>query len=451
MLLAMFMMMRWIAQVEAAYNIITLKFTDNDDGVEYNAIRKVVRSSSHISSCIRFNEVNTAIIDKNTVAMDCCSQIFTMIDRMIDEENIENYEEIFSEPTLDVICEFLRVFDYLLYDADVRDVIHKRLVEHILPKIVFSVTNIEQRDEYTESNKGDVKMKISNQIDFILPLYLQRYNLGVRKEEDMTVIYKDAENKNQKEVLESIEFSELRILPGALDSDIEEEMNADENQRLGVLLWMFDVYLGISTLDLSGHILTDGLMGQLSAMEYLMTLSLRGCLVGLGNDCDWIGTGFKVLEDLDISGVRIDENVVCILSKIENLKKLNLSECLVKLGNDCDRIGTGFKALEDLDISGLKIEDVYTGILCRTTSLKKLSMEKCFIKPESNLEFIREQNDLKELRIGGNYLSEEHLDIIFSHENIEILDMDSCAVDDMYIYGGKIESTDILKEFNGRK
>ncbi|KAI5170449.1 hypothetical protein PAEPH01_1438 [Pancytospora epiphaga] len=29
--------------------------------------------------------------------------------------------------------------------------------------------------------------------------------------------------------------------------------------------------------------------------------------------------------------------------------------------------------------------------------------------------------------------------------------MDSCTVDDMYIYGGKIESTEMLKEFNGRK
>ncbi|KAI5173010.1 hypothetical protein PAEPH01_1837, partial [Pancytospora epiphaga] len=114
-------------------------------------------------------------------------------------------------------------------------------------------------------------------------------------------------------------------------------------------------------------------------------------------------------------------------------------------------MGNGFRLLNDLDISGVKIEDVFAGILCRTTSLKKLSMEKCFIKPESNLEFIREQKDLKELRIGRNYLSEEHLDIIFNHENIKVLDMDSCAVDDMYVYGGKIESTEMLKVFNGRK
>ncbi|KAI5169686.1 hypothetical protein PAEPH01_0919 [Pancytospora epiphaga] len=452
MLLAMLMMMRWIALVEAAYNRITLKFTDNNDGVEYDVLRKVVEASSHISSCISFNEVNTTIIDKNTVTMDCSSQTFSMIGRMIDEENTTEWEEIASEFNFNMICEFLRVFDYLLYDDDVGNVIHKRLIEHILPRIVFSVTDIEQRDAYMESNKGNIKMKIENQIRLILPLYLQRYKLGVHKEEDMAVIYKDAENKNQKEVLKSIEFSELKILPGALDSVIREEVNTNENQRLGVLLWMFDVYyFGISTLDLSGHILTDGLMGQLSAMEHLKMLNLRGCLVELGNDCGWIGTGFKVLEDLDISEMRTDGKVVCILSKMENLKKLSLRECLVKFNNEYNWTGAGFKALEDLDISGVKLEDVFAGILCRTTSLKKLSIEKCFIKSESSLEFIGELKDLEELRIGGNYLSEEHLNIIFSHENIGILDMDSCNVDDMYVYGGKIESLEILKLISGRK
>ncbi|KAI5169270.1 hypothetical protein PAEPH01_0576 [Pancytospora epiphaga] len=314
---------------------------------------------------------------------------------------------------------------------------------------------------------------------------------------------------------------------------------------------MFDIYFGVFTLDLSGHTLTNGLMGQLSGMEYLKRLNIRGCLVEFDSDCDWIGTGFKALEDLDISGVKIDENVACIISKIENLRRLSLKECSVKLESDCDWIGTRFKALEDLDISGVKIdenvaciiskienlkklslrecsvkfesdcdwigtgfkaledldisgekidrnmvcflskfenlkrlnlrgclmklgndygwigngfglltdldvsavkiEDVFTGILCRTTSLKKLTMEKCFMNPESSLEFIREQKDLKELRIGRNYLSEEHLNIIFSHENIEVLDMDCCTVDDIYIYGGKIESTDMLKVLNGSK
>ncbi|KAI5168738.1 hypothetical protein PAEPH01_0379 [Pancytospora epiphaga] len=552
MLSAMLMMMRWITPVDAAYNRITLKFKDDDDGVEYDALRKVVKASSHISSCIRFNEVKTAIIGKNTVKIDCSSHVFTMIDRMLDEENTTEWEEIAREFNLNMICEILGVSDYLLYDDDVRDVLHKRLVEHIFPRIVFSVTNEEQRGAYMKSNKEDIKRKIADQMGLILPLYLQRYNLGVRKEADMAVIYKDAENKNQKEVLKSIEFSELRILPEALDSVIREEVNTDENQRLGVLLWMFDVYyFGISTLDLSGHTLTDGLMGQLSAMEHLKTLDLRECSMELGNDCDWIGTGFKVLEDLDISGVKINENVACILSKIESLKRLNLRGCLVELGDNCDWIGAGFKALEDidisgekidrnmvcflskfenlrrlnlrrclvelgdncdwtsigfkaledldisgvkiddnvacilskcenlrrlnlreclmnlgkdydwkgnrfrlledLDISGVKLEDGFAGILCGTTSLKKLNMEKCFIKLESSLEFIREQKDLKELRIGRNYLSEEHLDIIFSHENIEVLDMDSCAVDDMYVYGEKIESTEMLKVFNGRK
>ncbi|KAI5168636.1 hypothetical protein PAEPH01_0289, partial [Pancytospora epiphaga] len=245
--------------------------------------------------------------------MVCSSQMFNMIDKVINKENIENYEEIVREYNINIICEFLGVLDYLLYDDDVRDVLHKRLVEHILPRIVFFVTNEEQRSAYIEYSNEYIKEIIKNQVKFILPLYLQRYNLGVRKEENIAVVYKDAENKNQKEVLESIEFSELRILPGALNNDVGEEVNTDENQRLGVLLWMFDVYyFGISTLDLSEYTLTDGLMGQLSAMEYLKTLDLRGCLVELCNDCDWIGTGFKVLEDLDISGVKIDENVACI-------------------------------------------------------------------------------------------------------------------------------------------
>ncbi|KAI5176439.1 hypothetical protein PAEPH01_2298, partial [Pancytospora epiphaga] len=144
MLPAIFMMLRWIAQVEAAYNRITLRFTDNNDGVEYDAVRKVVKASSHISSCISFNEAKTAIIDKNTVTMDCSSYVFSMIDRMIDEENTTEWEEIASEFNLNIVCEILRVFEYLLYDDDVRDVLHKRLVEHIFPRIVFSVTNIEQ-------------------------------------------------------------------------------------------------------------------------------------------------------------------------------------------------------------------------------------------------------------------------------------------------------------------
>ncbi|KAI5169569.1 hypothetical protein PAEPH01_0821 [Pancytospora epiphaga] len=400
-LLAIFIMMRWIAQVEAAYNRITLKFTDNDDGVEYDAIKKVVKASGHISNCISFNEANTAIIDKNTVTIDCSSRVFSIIDKMIDEENITEWEEIAREINLNIICELLRGFECLLYDIDVRDVIHKRLVEHILPGIVFSVTNEEQRGAYIECSNEYIKEGIKNQIKLILPLYLQRYSLGLLKEEDMTVIYKDAENKNQKEILESIRSGELRILPEVLNNDMTEDMNIDKKQMLGVLLWMFDIYFGISTLDLSGHILMDGLMGQLSAMKHLKVLNLRGCSVKLRNDCDWIGTGFKALKDLDISGV--------------------------------------------------KIEEAFSGIFCGITGLKKLNMEKCFIKPESRLEFIKEQKDLEELRIGGNYLSEEYLNIIFSHENIRVLDMDCCTVDDMYIYGGKIESTDILKVLNGGK
>ncbi|KAI5169318.1 hypothetical protein PAEPH01_0610 [Pancytospora epiphaga] len=450
MLSTIFMMLRWIAQVGAVSDKITLNFTDGNI-VEYDVLRKVISASEFLSGFRRFyGDINT-VTKNSTVTMECSLQMFNMIDKLINKENIENYEEIVSEFTLHVVCEFLGVLDYLQYNYEVRDVIHERLIEHILPRIVLSVTNEEQRSAYIESNNEYIKDVIKNQIKLILPLYLQRYNLGVRKEEGMAVIYKDVKNKNQKEVLESIRSGELRILPEALNNDIEEEVDANKNQRLWVLLWMFDVYFGISALDLSGHILTNGLMGQLSAMEHLKILNLRGCSVELGNDCDWIGTGFKALEDLDISGVKINENVVCFFSKIENLRKLNLRECSMKLGNEYDWMGNGFRSLKDLNISGVKLEEASACILWRTINLKKLNMEKCFIKPESSLEFIKKQKDLKELRINGNYLSEEHLNIIFSHENIEVLDMDSCIVDDMYIYGGKIESTEMLKEFNGRK
>ncbi|KAI5169367.1 hypothetical protein PAEPH01_0653 [Pancytospora epiphaga] len=451
MLATIFIMLRWIAQVRAVSDRITLNFTDGNI-VEYDVSRKVISASEFLSGFRRFyGDINT-VTKNSTVTMECSSQMFNMIDKLINEENIENYEEIVREFNINIICEFLGILDYLQYDYEVSGIIHKRLVEHIFPRIVFSVTNEEQRSAYIESSNEYIKEEIKNQIRLILPLYLQRYKLGLQKEENMAVIYKDVENKNQKEVLELIEFSELRVHPGALDSDIEEEMNIDKNQRLGVLLWMFDVYyFEISTLDLSGHILTNGLMGQLSAMRRLKTLNLRECSVKLGNNYDWIETGFKALENLDISGVKIDENIACALSKIENLRKLKLRECSVKLGNDYDWMRTGFKALEDLDISGMKLEEAFAGILCRITSLKKLNMEKCFIKPESSLEFIRKQKDLKELRISRNYLSEEYLNIIFSHENIKILDMDCCVVDDMYIYGGKIESTEMLKVLNGRK
>ncbi|KAI5169131.1 hypothetical protein PAEPH01_0463, partial [Pancytospora epiphaga] len=266
MLATIFIMLQWIAQVRAVSDKITLNFTDGNI-VEYDVSRKVINASEFLSGFRRFYGGTDTVTENSTVTMECSSQMFNMIDRLINEENTENYDEIVREFNINIICEFLGVLDYLQYDYNVSKIIHKKLVEHILPKIVFSVTNIEQRDAYMESNKGDIKMRIANQIDFILPLYLQRYKLGVRKEEDIAVIYKDAENKNQKEVLESIEFGNVRILPGALDSVIEEEVNTDENQRLGVLLWMFDIYFGVFTLDLSGHTLTNGLMGQLSGME----------------------------------------------------------------------------------------------------------------------------------------------------------------------------------------
>ncbi|KAI5176547.1 hypothetical protein PAEPH01_2347, partial [Pancytospora epiphaga] len=400
MLSTIFMMLRWIAQAGAVSDRITLNFTDGNI-VEYDVSNKVISASEFLSGFRRFYGGTDTVAENSTVTMVCSSQMFNIIDRVINEENVENYEEIVKEFNINIICEFLGVLNYLQYNYDVSEIVHKRLIEHILFRIVFFVTNEEQRSTYIEYSNEYIKEEIKNQVKFILPLYLQRYSLGLRKEEDMVIIYKDAKNKNQKEVLKSIEFSELKVHPEALNNDVGEEMDIDKNQRLGVLLWMFDMYFGVSTLDLSGHILTNGLIGQLSAMRHLKTLNLR--------------------------------------------------ECSVKSGNDYDCLGTGFKALEDLDISRVKLESKYERIFCGITGLKKLTMEKCFMNSESSLEFIREQKDLKELRIGRNYLSEEHLNIIFSHENIKVLDMESCTVDDMYIYGGKIESTEMLKEFNGRK
>ncbi|KAI5178358.1 hypothetical protein PAEPH01_2542, partial [Pancytospora epiphaga] len=98
----------------------------------------------------------------------------------------------------------------------------------------------------------------------------------------------------------------------------------------------------------------------------------------------------------------------------------------------------------------MNLNATFASHLCGITGLKKLTMEKCFINPESSLEFIRKQKGLEELRIGKNYLSEKHLNVIFGHVTIKVLDMDTCTVDDMYIYGGKIESLEILKVLNGR-
>ncbi|KAI5179420.1 hypothetical protein PAEPH01_2634, partial [Pancytospora epiphaga] len=323
MLLTMFMMLRWIAQVRAVSDRITLNFTDGNI-VEYNVSRKVISASEFLSGFRRFHGGTDTVTENSTVTMVCSSQMFNMIDRLINEKNIENYEEIASEFNINIICEFLGVLDYLQYNYEVSEIIHKRLIEHILSRIAFSVTNEEQRSAYIECSNEYIKELIKNQIKLILPLYLQRYNLGLRKEENMAVIYKDVKNKNQKEVSESIRPGELRILPEALNNDINENVDTDDNQRLGMLLWMFDVYFGVYTLDLSGHILTNGLMGQLSAMEHLKKLNLRGCSVKLDNDYNWIWTGFKALEDLDISEVRLESKYANILCGITGLKKLNM-------------------------------------------------------------------------------------------------------------------------------
>ncbi|KAI5179473.1 hypothetical protein PAEPH01_2653, partial [Pancytospora epiphaga] len=402
MLLTMFIVMKWITQVIATSNemTLTLTFTDKDK-VEYKTSRKSVSESDFIVSCRHFNEINTAVIDKNTVAMCCSSQTFSVIDRLLGDGDTVSLEDIVGEFTLNVVYELLEALEPLLYKDNVKGLIYERLIEHILPRIVFSVTSEEQRDEYIENNKKCTEGKIENQIKLIFPLYLQRYHLGICVEENIAVLYKDDENKNQEEILNSIEVSGIKILPGVLNNDIKEKVKTDEEQRLGILLWMFDICYEEVILDLSGYVLTNGQMGQLSAMEGLTALNLSKCSVNLDEGYNWIGTGFKALEELDISGV--------------------------------------------------KLENAYTRILYEMTGLKKLKMEKCFIRPEINLEFIKKQKKLEELRIGGNNLSEEHLNIIFSHEGIKTLDMYACSVERMYIYGGKIENLDVLKIFNDGK
>ncbi|KAI5179057.1 hypothetical protein PAEPH01_2597, partial [Pancytospora epiphaga] len=168
MLSTMFMMLRWIAQVRAVSDRITLNFTDGNI-VEYDVSNKVISAAEFLSGFRRFYKGTDTVTKNSTVTMECSLQMFNMIDGLINEKNIENYKEIDREFNINIICEFLGVLDYLQYDYKVSEIIHKRSVEHILSRIVFSVTNEKQRSAYIECGDEYTKELIINQIKLILP------------------------------------------------------------------------------------------------------------------------------------------------------------------------------------------------------------------------------------------------------------------------------------------
>ncbi|KAI5168408.1 hypothetical protein PAEPH01_0105 [Pancytospora epiphaga] len=391
MLLAMFTILERVTRVKAVSNKITLNFT-NKDAVVYDISKVSISASEFITGCRRFKEMCDMKAEKNTVIMNCSSQTFSIIDKLIDGNDFAN------EFTLNVVYKVLKELEYLQYEDKIRIVIHERLLEHILPDIVYSIMNEKRSDNYMKSNNECVNTDIENQIKLILSLFLSKHGLGLDVNEDIISVCKDPENKYSKNVLNSEKVSRLKIFPEVLNGDIRGKEETDKKQRLGMMLWMFNEFIKISELDLSGCILTDEHIEQLSG--------------------------------------------------IKCLKALNLSECTLKPSKNYNTCEIGFKVLEELNISGVKFDVKIANILCKINKLKKLEMEKCFLKPEIKFEFIEIQTNLEELRIGKNHLNEEQLDVIFSHENIKILDMDMCTVEEMYIYGGKIENLEILKLLN---
>ncbi|KAI5169859.1 hypothetical protein PAEPH01_1050, partial [Pancytospora epiphaga] len=391
MFLVTAMMMRWMAQVEAASNEITLSFTNDENKVEYDALSKAVKASEFITECRNFNE------DSSIVTMHCSSQTFSMIDKLLNENTTVKWDELAKEFTSNMFFEIFELIEYLDYPDDVRKEIRAIMFECILPRVLLTITSDGESIHCGGNSIPKVYM-----VEKILTLYLRKYGIGIRKEGDTIIVYRGLESKYVNEVINNLEIKELRILPEALDTDVDEVVKTDARKRLGIMLWLFNELWEFSVLDLSGCILTDVQMIQLGRIEHLKVLTLRGCKVKLNDESS--------------------------------------SEIIL-----------GFKSLEELDISEMNLNAKFASHLCGITGLKKLTMEKCLINPESSLEFIRKQKGLEELRIGKNYLSEEHLNVIFGHVTIKVLDMDMCTVDDMYIYGGKIESSEILKVLNSRQ
>ncbi|KAI5168306.1 hypothetical protein PAEPH01_0019 [Pancytospora epiphaga] len=389
MLLAMFTILERITRVEAVSNKITLKFTDKH-AVVYDTSKVSISASEFINGCRRFKEMCDMKAEKNTVIMNCSSQTFSIIDKLIDENDFVSCNDFANEFTLNVVYKVLKELEYLQYEDKIRIVIHERLLEYILPDIVYSIMNEKQSDNYMKNNNECVNTDIENQIKLILSVFLSKHGLGLDVNEDMISVCKDPENKYSKNVLNPEKVSRLKIFPEVLNRDIQRKEETDKNQRLGMMLWMFNEFIKISELDLSGCILTDEHIEQLSGMKCLKTL--------------------------------------------------NLSECTLKLSKNYNTCEIGFKVLEELNISGVKFDVKIADILCKINKLKKLEMEKCFLKPEIKFEFIEIQTNLEELRIGKNHLNEEQLDVIFSHENIKILDMDMCTVEEINLIPRVLQS-----------
>ncbi|KAI5168737.1 hypothetical protein PAEPH01_0378 [Pancytospora epiphaga] len=391
LLTIIFAILNWMVQVNAVNEKVILQFTDQYK-IEYNVTKKVVCTSIFITNCRHFKAISSMKTESNLVVMDCSLSTFNIIDMLIDEKNTVNWGVIANECTLTVIHKLFKALEYLQYEDNAMNIIHDRLLGLILPKIVYSITNKQQKSNYTENTKECTSIEYRKHIGLIFTLFLRKHNLGIYIDEDIATICRDPENKYLKKISELTEFSELKILPETLNNDIK------ENQKLGIMLWMFDELLYVSELNLSSCILTDEHIKQLSGMKCLKTL--------------------------------------------------NLSECTLKLDNNYNKYEIWFEALEEINISGVRLTKRTADILCRINNLTKLKMENCYIQPDINFEFIRNQVNLKELKIGKNNLSENQLDIIFSHKGIKILDMETCTVEEMYICGGKIESLELLKALN---
>ncbi|KAI5181092.1 hypothetical protein PAEPH01_2789, partial [Pancytospora epiphaga] len=104
MLLTTFMMLRWTVQAGAVDDddeMIALNFTDGNI-VEYKVSNKAVSDAEFLSArkSFRSHGGTDAVTENSTVTMDCSSQAFNMIDKLINEENIENCKKIFGEHTL---------------------------------------------------------------------------------------------------------------------------------------------------------------------------------------------------------------------------------------------------------------------------------------------------------------------------------------------------------------
>ncbi|KAI5178359.1 hypothetical protein PAEPH01_2543, partial [Pancytospora epiphaga] len=141
---------------------------------------------------------------------------------------------------------------YLAYPDDVRKEIRAIMFECILPRIVSTITSDEESIHCGGNSIPKVYM-----VRKILTLYLRKYDIGIRKEGDTIILYRCLENEYLNEIINNLETKELRILPEALNTDVDEVVKTDAKKRLGVMIWLFNELWEFSVLDLSGCILTD--------------------------------------------------------------------------------------------------------------------------------------------------------------------------------------------------